>query len=577
MIRTRCFIAVWVSGALLWSIATAEGPLQRTTAIAITASNTSTNAATKSAGFSVTSNALALVRDEQIRDWEVKGWEPYLRLWAELAETPRDVSLRKYLGLPIGSSAGKSVAIKTSRGRSAPRWMNWSGGTYQQIETPHLRIYSRADLEEGLQVAEDLERLYWIWTQVFFPLWEGRGQVALHLDGIDQGQSVSSQLSASNARVNSRKKLRIVLFRDATEYRNTLGQSTPGIEQSTGFYSDERETSFFYPDDSSDAVATRRHELVHQLFREATRSGLGSKTPGMEREFWLIEGMAGYFESLKVRGSEASLGGWQSPRLQFARYRVLGGREEIPLAELRAGGQKQVQQSADLAKWYAHAIAQTHHLFDGGSAAERRWIYQTLADLYRISIKIPDAELSQPTSQSLAQFLTLNQDSFGDGRIDPGLEELCLAGCEIDDQTLGKLGAMTELRWLDLSRCAVGPNAIARLCADPSKLDQLSLEATRADDSLTDWLSRAASLSELDLSWTRCGDDTVKALSRCKHLHTVWLTGSQVSDASIDAILKWPSIESIDVQRTSVTPAGLARLKAAKPAWKINPLRLIEQ
>lgn len=515
--------------------------------------------------------------DSGTAPWNVNGWSAYQQLWQEFGASPDNPTLRKYLGLPIGSLAQQSVAIKVSRGRSAPRWMNWRSGSYQQIETPHLRIYSKADEATGRQVAEDLERVFWVWTQVFFPLWDSSGQVALHLNGKTQEQTVTSYLATKSHRIASRKKMRVVLFRDANEYRTTLGQTMPGIEQSTGFYSDERLTSYFYPDESDDAVATRRHELVHQLFREATRSGLGSRSPGMQREFWLVEGIAGYFESLCLDDVMATVGGWHSPRLQYARYRVLGAREQVPLAELRAGGQKQVQQSADLAKWYAHSIAETHHLLDGGSLKERRWIYQTLADLYRIKIDIPDADLKEPTSTSLENYLRLNDNRLTRTSHIPRLRELCLSGCEVTNKGLSYLGNLQQVSWLDLTRIPVDSKTLVGLCSQPTSIEKLTLEATQVNDEIAGLIGDAVNLTELDLSWTRCGDATAAALARCRSLQTLWLTGTQVTDASIDTLLSLRSIESIDVQRTRITPAGIARIKTARPSWNVNPLRLVTQ
>ncbi|MEL6107441.1 MAG: hypothetical protein AAFU85_15480, partial [Planctomycetota bacterium] len=201
--------------------------------------------------------------DSKLPPWDVPGWKSYDRLWREFASTPDDIGLRKYLGLPIGVSAGESTTLNVARGRSAPRWLGWRSGSYQQIESPHFRIYSRANEASGREVARDLERVYWIWTQVFFPFWEGQPQVALHLKDVSRDQPIASQLAAGS-RVVSRKKLRVVLFRDADEYQRTLSRSVPGIERSTGFYSDQQSTSFFYPTQSADSVATRRHELVHQ-------------------------------------------------------------------------------------------------------------------------------------------------------------------------------------------------------------------------------------------------------------------------------------------------------------------------
>lgn len=504
--------------------------------------------------------------------WQVEGWANYERLWNEFAANPNDSALRRYLGLPIGAAASQPVVAKSSRGRSAPRWLGWRSGSYRQVETPHLQIFSHADEQTTLEVAADLERVYWVWTQVFFPLWEGRNQVALHLADVSPGQSLADHLAASNSRLATRQKLRIVLLKDAADYARTLGGDLPGIAQSTGFYSDDRRTSFFYPSDSADAVASRRHELVHQLFREATPSPTSGVSPGMREGFWLVEGIAGYFESLHFDGHTATLGGWDSPRLQFARYRVFSMREVVAFEELRGDGRASVQRRADLARFYAFAIAYTHGCLDGDAPSVRRWIYQRLAELYQIDLEVPEAIPPQQPERALVQFLRVTDQTLLRNPPRRVLTEVCLAGSEVTPVGLAALPPSDQLTWLDVSRLPVGGDDIKRLVSRPQSLRQLSLEATRVDDALAPWLSLANKLTELDLSATACSDATVDALADHQELRTLWLMGSQVTDACIATLLKLPSIESIDVQRTGVSSRGLATLKAERPAWRINPL-----
>lgn len=509
-----------------------------------------------------------------VEAWTVDGWANYQRLWSELAADPQDVVLRKYLGLPIGDSAGVGVVVKTSRGRSAPRWLGWKTGSYLQVETPHLQIFSRAKESDAREVAADMERVFWVWTQLFFPLWDANPQVALHLDGIGDDESITASIQSKRSRLTSRRKLRIVLFKDAADYVRSLAQSVPGVEQSTGFYSDERQTSFFYPAETDDAIATRRHEMVHQLFREATRSGLTGQSPGRSADFWLVEGIAGYFESLQFGGGAATIGGWDSPRLQFARYRMLGARDLIPLSELRADGQVQAQRRADLARWYANAIAYTHLFFDGESVSNRRWIYQLLADLYQVRLDVPDAIEPEAPQRALVEFLRVDDQTLINNPTPRRWTQLCLAGCEVSSDGLGALDGNHHCSWLDLSRLPVSTKDVVDLCPQPGELGQLSLEATRVDDSIQSWLSNAGRLSELDLSWTSCGDATVAAMAGSGNLQTLWLTGSKVTDASIPILRQLPKLNSLDVQRTAITPAGLAAFRKARPDCNVNPLEL---
>ncbi|MEM0926672.1 MAG: hypothetical protein AAGJ83_11585, partial [Planctomycetota bacterium] len=316
--------------------------------------------------------------------WSVPGWTAYAQLWSEFHDDPSNPTLRQYLGLPIGRGSDASLITKLSRGRSAPRWLGWPVGTYAHVETPHLQIFSHANREQTIKVAEDLERVFWVWSQIFFPLWDRRNQVSLHLNDFKDGSSITQLLNDRPARLRPRKKLRIVLFRDSDEYIETLRKDVPGIEASTGFYADERRTSFFFPSDDVDAEASQRHELIHQLFRESTLSGLDDRFPGETDRFWLVEGIAGYFESLVLAEGIATVGGWDSPRLQFARHRVFRRRQVVAFDSLANDGRRAVQTGGDLGTFYAFAIAYTHAVMDGPSSEARRWLMQTLAELYEV-------------------------------------------------------------------------------------------------------------------------------------------------------------------------------------------------
>lgn len=499
------------------------------------------------------------------------GWKGYMRLWKSHHEHPSDASIRRFLGLPL-----RSQAFSAKTGRSSPRELSWRAGSFAQVDTPHFVIYSRAGREPSMQVAEDLERCYWIWSQMFFPLWEGAAQVTTALGPIGPEQSVTEFMAASSSRITVRRKLQVVLFRNAQEYQQTLQPSVPGIERSTGYYDERKRLTFLYADDGDDG-ATRRHELVHQLFREATRSGLGITSPGESGGFWLVEGIAGYFESLQVGTRLATVGGWDSPRLQFARYRVLSAGDSMPMRELMADGRVAAQQRSDLARWYAHAIAQTHHLLDGSDPDHRSWVYGQLAELYKIRSELPVASAGDATNgleRSLPDFLSLDDRELIENPSARELRELCLAGCEISEKGLQTITPTTQLRWLDLARLPIGNEAVRRLAPRPESLEQLTLEATRVDDDLLDWLSRADNLEEVDLSWTPVSDAAIESLLPAPRLEVLWMTGTKVSDRSIDMIRDMPKLQSVDLQRSQVSDSSIGRLRAARPELQINPLEL---
>jgi hypothetical protein len=299
--------------------------------------------------------------------------------------------------------------------------------------------------------------------------------------------------------------------------------------------------------------------------------------PGEDFGFWLIEGIAGYFESLFLGDKVATVGGWDASRLQFARYRMLVGGDMMSMAELTGDGRLAVQQRQDIARWYAHAIAQTHHLLDGGNPQRCLWVYQQLAERYKIRTDLPagGAAVDLPAvDRSIRGFLSIDDAHISSNPAGWPLERLCLAGCQVTEKGLSRITPSPNLRWLDLARLPISNEAVRRLAPKPSSLEQLTLEATRVDADLVDWLREAKGLRELDLSWTPMGDSVIDAVSTAGELSTLWMTGTQVSDRSIDPIAQMRHLHSVDLQRTKVTDAGIARLRAARPKLEINPLEL---
>ncbi|TWT79825.1 Leucine Rich repeats (2 copies) [Planctomycetes bacterium CA13] len=508
-----------------------------------------------------------------------KSWQAYIRLWKAHYAAPSNKAIRRYFGLPL---EGK-VQIKRSAGRSAPSFLRWRRASYVEFETPHFVIYSRAADQETRSVAEDMEQCYWIWTQMFFPLWEGNQQVAVTMADYDPNQSIAEFLEHRPSRLSARKKMQVVLLRDAKEYIATLGRDMPGVERSTGFYSDENRTIFLFAG-HEETVATRRHELTHQLFREATRPtrsrSTRQKMPGEDSGFWLVEGIAGYFESMSVGRPSgvcdgvATLGGWDSSRLAYARYRILVGNDFMPLDELERDGRVDAQQRSDLARWYAHAITHTHFLLDGGKPSNRKWVYHRLAEIYGIESSMDGPNEQEVTVAQLRGFLSVTDQHLLDNTITMPITRLCLAGCEVTEKGLRSIPAQQELQWLDLSRLKVGSDEVIRLVPIVNSLKQLSLEATAVDGRIVDWISAGVDLEEIDLSFTPVDDELATVIGKFQKLQTLWLTGTHISDRTMDAIESLPNLQAVDVQRTKVSVEQLKKFTTARPGVKVNPLEL---
>src|SRR5690606_14577639 len=212
-------------------------------------------------------------------------WLDYLAAWQQHFDDPADAHTRQRLGLPAADAVAVEVGDGTSLARSLTRSLRVRWSQPLRVETDHFLILADAPREAAVEIATDLERYFAVWTQLFFPLWKDR-----------QRWEQTSRRSAARGAVMG-GKLRVVVFRDPDQYAAALAAEGPAIGRSTGYYSSSGRMMFLRQslgeEDAGEALATRYHELTHQLLAEATESRL-RVPPGERQDFWLLEGIACY-------------------------------------------------------------------------------------------------------------------------------------------------------------------------------------------------------------------------------------------------------------------------------------------
>ncbi|MFG0263623.1 MAG: hypothetical protein ACF8AM_00560 [Rhodopirellula sp. JB055] len=518
-------------------------------------------------------------------------WSAYIDLWKSHYESPSQPELRSLFGFPVDTD----VLITDRRGRVAPSELNWRPGSFRVWQTDHFEILSQADDASSRIVAEALEREYWVWTQIFFPIWSGRNQIAsIVRDWERENTSAADHLKSrsSPARLQHGQRHRVVLLADPESYRATIttafrNTDTSAVAASTGFYSDTLRLSFFFPQPD---LASLHHEICHQLFTEASANASRRRpTRGQTfatattEDFWLIEGMAGYFESLRYEQSLAYVGGWESPRLQLARYQALIGGVPIASLEDLRGTRDKVQSKPNLARWYSQAALRTHYLMDNAGPTKRRGLLKQLAELYsqtkpnakNTPADTTDNNAAQDTNPAaILRALRVDNAHVIRNPAKGDLTTLCLAGCNLTSEGLSKQKPIHGLTWCDLSRLPVTDADVLRLIVDTQQLDQLSLEATQVTNQVTTLLRGANQLRELDLSYTSIDDSALKTIPLS--VSTLWLTGTNLTNQAIDTLVALPRLQTLDIQRTKITEQGRQRLRQLKPNCQLNPLNIPE-
>lgn len=466
----------------------------------------------------------------------------YRMFWQAAREDSANPQIMK----AIGASKPGEFSVRIQPARNTDRLLKWPARSYLQVLSPHFAISARCDRKAASDLAADLERAYWIWTQVFFPFWKS--------------ESVTRSLSAGGRFEPRPNRYRVVVFSDRQEYINTLAESNPGIERSTGFYMDGAQTIFLFAGAGADE-STRYHELTHQLLAEATRLRV---TPdiGAADNFWVVEGVASYMESLRFFGTFATVGGWESERLQYTRFNISAVGETMPLDRLASLGKSSVQRSPDIATWYSFSAAYTHLLMQG---ADRSGFLDYVRCVYEGSLP------SNALRVDVASVLKVTDRQVLSLREGTQLQSLCLSGTNLQPESLRVLKGQRSLRWLDLAGLPVTDDEVGELISTNKELRQLRLERTKIGARTLAEIAKLPHLEELDLSLVPVEDKHLAAFN-FPNLETLWLTGSRISDASINKIAAMAKLQRVDVQSTGVTAEGLKHLREARPSLQVNAL-----
>jgi len=220
------------------------------------------------------------------------------------------------------------------------------------VETEHYAIRTNHGIEAAVRLGAKLEQLYRVWKQLFFRYFAGEAQLAELFD--DRARS----------RVASLPRHEVVYFRNRDEYDRALAEVIPNIGVSVGVYISATRRAYFFAGQDSDE-RTLLHEATHQLFHESRRVAAGV---GRQNNFWIIEGIAMYMESLRREDGYHVLGGFDDVRVHAARYRLLKDGFYVPLAEFASYGADQIQKDHRIATLYSQAAGLTNFLIhcDGG-------------------------------------------------------------------------------------------------------------------------------------------------------------------------------------------------------------------
>ncbi len=232
-----------------------------------------------------------------------------------------------------------------------------------QVETEHYQVTTNHSLEEGVRLARRLEAFYDVWQQVFVPYLMSEQELARRFAG--------------RAPRSAARQHQVVYFRTRDEYNAAL-RPQPRIDITLGIYFDTTRTAYFFAGDEQQP-STLYHEATHQLFHE-TRG----VAPHVARDanFWIVEGIACYMESLAPGEAYFTLGGDNAGRMPAARHRLLVDGFYVPLAELVTLGMDALQRQDNIAMLYSQSAGLADFLMHAQAGRYRDPLARYLAAVY---------------------------------------------------------------------------------------------------------------------------------------------------------------------------------------------------
>ncbi|MEX2093411.1 MAG: hypothetical protein WD971_12080 [Pirellulales bacterium] len=234
-----------------------------------------------------------------------------------------------------------------------------------QVRTDHFLVTSNLSQEAAAEMAARLERLHQIWRQLFAGFYLSDREVRELFAG------------------ERHRPFHVFYHRDKDDYVAALQRRQPRIAETLGIYFDsDREAHFFAGDERN--TATLNHEAVHQLFQE-TRPA--ARHVGETANFWIVEGIATYFETLREHRDPAAglyytIGESTAGRLPAARERLLTEKFYVSLDELTRLGKDDLQSYPELAKLYSQSAGLAALLMDGEEGRYREPLVVYLSAVY---------------------------------------------------------------------------------------------------------------------------------------------------------------------------------------------------
>ena len=256
-----------------------------------------------------------------------------------------------------------------------------------EVQTEHFLVKTNYSLERGVEVAKKLEDYHDFFVETFPGFFYSSDQLEKLFKSA--GQSARRKVTPPFV---------VHYYRTREEYVRELKESVPQVAITNGLYHNGTRVSYFYHAPKENNDATLYHEATHQLLYESRFSKQNSRDVGGEENFWIIEGIACYMESLERKDGQIKLGNPEYDRFYWARNRYLSQRYYVPLGRFASMGMREFQhQPGEQLSWnYSQASGLAHFFMHAQEGAYRDALIEHLSQIY-------DPTRRNRTAQTLAE------------------------------------------------------------------------------------------------------------------------------------------------------------------------------
>lgn len=262
-----------------------------------------------------------------------------------------------------------------------------------EIPSEHFLVKTNVSLEAGLELSAKLETFH-SWLQQNFAAF------------FDTPQALQERFEKALRTSGRRSKpLEVHYYASREEYQKRVqGKVPPGLE-TNGLYWQPERTCYFYLKPQGPDFSTLFHEATHQILDVHTADArrVAARTLALKRRrqpqdwiiceranFWLIEGIACYFESFVIDDAgNISVGDPACVRFDTARQRMLDPAYHfyLPAREFFGLGRDKFQSHPQISPLYTQSSGFAHFLMHYQDGLYRDDLIELLAGIYR-----PDAE-----------------------------------------------------------------------------------------------------------------------------------------------------------------------------------------